>query len=49
MRGRDADDFSDPLEEAPLFAMGTEISFTRNEVETYYANTCSEAEAGAGR
>jgi putative DNA primase/helicase len=33
----DAADFSDPFERAPLFAMSTEITFTREEVSTYYA------------
>jgi len=33
----DAADFSDPFEGAPLFAMSTEITFTREEVSTYYA------------
>lgn len=33
----DAADFSDPFEGAPLFAMSREITFTREEISTYYA------------
>src|ERR1039457_1843281 len=37
VRPSDAGDFNDPFEEAPLFATGTEISFTACEEGAYYA------------